>query len=287
MSRIGFFFLIYVITKVSSDCAFQEDCGLEERCYPDKPDEIHKKPYLINSSYSYLCPDYKDKMGCCSHRQLYKLTNNFETIDQVFGKIGQGCDICATNLKRFWCHFTCSPNQTEFLKIGNRTNHTIEGKIRLLLDINFTIDEDTNCEIFKSCKKAKFVSQVPSMGNSIGFANFQGINAYTKSDVYILMNQVRNKGLAFNIDKCNSTIINGSISGFNVSSCSCNTCDLLCDYNLVFTTRILNGLNWITVALSYVIVFICTIAIFFWKKSRSHIVEDDEFLSFQRSSITN
>ena len=40
--------------------------------------------------------------------------DSFKMVDFSFGSangIGLGgCDICAANLKRFWCAFTCSPN---------------------------------------------------------------------------------------------------------------------------------------------------------------------------------
>ncbi len=52
------------------------------------------------------------------------MTSNFDIIDFTFGSKGDGggggCDICAANLKRFWCkywnsllycyRYTCDPN---------------------------------------------------------------------------------------------------------------------------------------------------------------------------------
>ena len=36
-----------------------------------------------------------------------------------YGDGGTGCDVCASNLIRFWCHATCSPDQKSFYKMGN------------------------------------------------------------------------------------------------------------------------------------------------------------------------
>lgn len=40
---------------------------------------------------------------------------NFKQIDGVFSAQGGGCDICAINLKRFWCQYACSARQHEFM----------------------------------------------------------------------------------------------------------------------------------------------------------------------------
>ena len=49
--------------------------------------------------------------------QEYHLDANFIQIDTVFGI---DCPICAVNLKRMWCEYTCNPNKANF---GNITNY--------------------------------------------------------------------------------------------------------------------------------------------------------------------
>lgn len=41
------------------------------------------------------------------------LDANFIQIDTVFGL---DCPICAVNLKRMWCEYSCSPNKANFGK---------------------------------------------------------------------------------------------------------------------------------------------------------------------------
>lgn len=45
------------------------------------------------------------------------MVENFKKIDAVFGGSG-GCDLCAINLKRFWCQYACDPNQGNFSKVN-------------------------------------------------------------------------------------------------------------------------------------------------------------------------
>ncbi len=277
------FIFFTFIPKIKSICELQEDCSINDTCSPKKADENHTNPKIINSSFSYICPEFENEKVCCSNRQLYKIIKIFELIDQTFGSLGQGCDICSMNIKNFWCNFICSPYQNDFLNIGKITNHTIDGKIRKLLDVNFTINQNISNQIFNSCKKTKFVSQFPSLDNSFNFFNYQSIKAYNKSDIYILMFHEQNSGLNFTVNKCNKTINDGKNNYINFTSCSCSNCDLKCDYDINNNYNILYGFNSFTVIIVYGMVLFFSLCIFFLKKSRKNDDENDEFMDFQRN----
>jgi hypothetical protein len=50
------------------------------------------------------------------------MIRSFKQIDATFGSGGGGCDFCGANLKRFWCQYTCDPNQADFVsQSGNIT----------------------------------------------------------------------------------------------------------------------------------------------------------------------
>jgi hypothetical protein len=63
------------------------------------------------------CKDYiePERLGCCSKVNDKLTRENFKQIDGVFSAQGGGCDVCAINLKRFWCHYACSARQDEFM----------------------------------------------------------------------------------------------------------------------------------------------------------------------------
>ncbi len=53
------------------------------------------------------------------------MVSNFEALKATFGSQGGGCDMylikqyfisCAANMMRFWCEYTCSPKQKDFVK---------------------------------------------------------------------------------------------------------------------------------------------------------------------------
>lgn len=63
------------------------------------------------------------------------MVRDFKTIDATFGSDGGGCDICGSNMKRFWCHYTCNPNQSDFLKVLGKINVTDPLDPKKLLEV--------------------------------------------------------------------------------------------------------------------------------------------------------
>ena len=63
------------------------------------------------------CVEYNGQLGCCDSGNEAQQARSYGEIDGIFGSMGDGCDICAINLKRFWCEYACSPNQSEFLDV--------------------------------------------------------------------------------------------------------------------------------------------------------------------------
>ena len=260
-----FFFLIELfsfISIINSKCVMSQDPDQIPRPAYDN----EKEPHTIHADSSF-CPDFEGIKTCCTEFQYKELEKNFNALESIFGGDG-GCDICVVNLKRFWCYFTCAPNQAEFIEVGNITKYTIDGKVYDLRDITYYLNDDTNCELFKSCKKTKFVAQVPSMGNAIGFTNFQGINAYSKTPVYVTMKIDNERGLVYDNDQCNLQIPeNQTVRGYkNISRCSCNSCELNCNYDFDSSVGVLNGINTTLIISFYAFVLVATILLFFYRK---------------------
>lgn len=41
------------------------------------------------------------------------MNHNYNQIDLVFGK---DCPMCAVNLKKLWCRYTCDPQKVDYVK---------------------------------------------------------------------------------------------------------------------------------------------------------------------------
>ena len=114
-----------------------------------------------------------------------------------------------------------------------------------------TVESSTACNLFKSCQRTPYVSQVSAMHTPAGFLSFLGANSVEDATQLIVMRFTddKTKGLYLdNLDTCNRSL-NKSYRGFNnLSDCSCNNCDLLCNGGDIYTpTSALEGFNYVLV----------------------------------------
>jgi hypothetical protein len=154
--------------------------------------------------------------------------------------------------------------------VHDYSDYNIDGKVYSLLNIDLKVNKKTNCDIFMSCRKTKYATQVTSMGNAIGFTTFQGKNAYKKAPIMINMSYVDKGGLTYDIDPCNTWPDSGELHQFKVyEKCTCNACDLNCFYDKTPSMAVLEGFGVFKVLVVYGIVALATIVIFFVKRQTS------------------
>ena len=101
------YLLIYIINLISyssQNCEIFQDCNISDpNCRPRKSKgENETNPHFSHGEI--ICPQYTNKSNlCCSKTQLFLLEDNFNLLENFYGKISNGCDICVENLKRFLC----------------------------------------------------------------------------------------------------------------------------------------------------------------------------------------
>ena len=101
---------------------------------------------------------------CCNEDQVSIMTENYQQIDSVFG---MDCPLCAVNLKKLWCEYTCNPKKNEFDKgLGYADNHGVK-----MTEVFFSVNETMACDLFQSCKKVSLIAQA-SLQSSISFLDF-------------------------------------------------------------------------------------------------------------------
>jgi hypothetical protein len=114
MKIICLFFMAKLLIQIHGKCRMQQECDvMDPQCKPGPADDTDAK---ILTGAGIVCPEYENKLACCNAGQNILLRNNFLSLDSVFGTEYGGCDACSVNLKKFWCHFTCHPEQDKFSK---------------------------------------------------------------------------------------------------------------------------------------------------------------------------
>lgn len=130
-------------------------------------------------------------------------------------------------MKKFWCHYTCDPRKTDFV--------TPEWPISdpKLPIVNFFVDEDMACTLYKSCNKVALISQA-SIQSSRAFLTFLSTNGKSQSHTQITFNYTSpdpsKHRVKTNMYPCDYTVpSDGMVEGYaNVTNGTCSFCDTLC-----------------------------------------------------------
>jgi len=209
--------------------------------------------------------------------------DNFQALTGTFGHENAGCDVCAANLVRFWCYFTCAPNQGDFMVPLEQANVTdpVTNVTYLVLNINVTIDSDLACEVYQSCKSVPMVTEIPSAESSLGLFSFLGTSGEAQGHVYInvALTEEDDKGLTFNTTphQCTDTFNGTDSFGYPIpDNCTCANCEQLCT---AFTPGIYGelfaGSQMSTVAIVYIAILVLTVILSVMKAATKRIPTDD------------
>ena len=109
-----FIIFLYLIKNILLKCRMEQKCDITDvNCIPGPAD--YTDPEILTGN-DVVCEEYRNQPACCNNNQNKLLRDNFIALDNVFSSNYGGCDICAINLKRLYCKFTCDPNQDQFCK---------------------------------------------------------------------------------------------------------------------------------------------------------------------------
>ncbi|CAE6428362.1 unnamed protein product [Rhizoctonia solani] len=177
--------------------AAQGQCSMRGKCgtnygkplpcpYDGPPEELDQEGRDLLAS---VCgPKFAQGPVCCTADQIATLKSNFQTPDQLVSS----CPACKNNFHEFYCHFTCSPHQSEFLTVTS----TQEGAVK---SVDFRVTDDYGTGFYDSCKDVKFG------GLNDNAMTLIGGGATNYHDFFKFMGTVRPIGSPFQINFPQST----------------------------------------------------------------------------------
>lgn len=119
-----------------------------------KPNNIPSQKLSLDdySTLTEICGDSWRNIdyACCDSNQLIQLKSNLAKIDPMISS----CPACKENFYQLFCHFTCSPNQSQFVDILSAKDST-SGQL-IVDELNYYIDSSFSNSFFDSCKNIKF-----------------------------------------------------------------------------------------------------------------------------------
>lgn len=145
-------------------CIFRNECEVKANLLGDVsvPCVEPHDPHKLNDEEAVetlrnICPEFfkdeDDPDVCCDPDQVFAMEQNF----QVPMTLGLGrCPSCSYNWRLNFCEMTCSPRQSEFMKVVN-SSKLDDGRVRLDA-VDYHMTSSYSDALFTSCKDVQGLS---------------------------------------------------------------------------------------------------------------------------------
>lgn len=164
---------------------------------------------------------------CCSKEQLQALKTNLQKAQMIISS----CPACLENFNQLFCHFTCAPNQRDFVKVL-KTDKSSDGR-EVVDELNVFMNSSWASVFYDSCKDIKFSATNGYAMDLIG----GGAKNYTQFLKFLGDKKPALGGSPFQInyvysieDEDEYQLFNHSVYNCNDPDykCSCSDCELSC-----------------------------------------------------------
>lgn len=145
-------------------CYAQESCAMYGNCgkkgvfgasLPCPVDADFEPPVIDQGDVQFLVDicgeEWRDNERlCCTREQMEALKENLNKAESIIAS----CPACKKNFNTIFCHFTCSPNQRQFIDIIS-TDESSDGR-EIVSELNFFLNSSWASSFYDSCKNVKF-----------------------------------------------------------------------------------------------------------------------------------
>ncbi|KAH6915405.1 patched family-domain-containing protein [Coprinopsis sp. MPI-PUGE-AT-0042] len=201
-------------------CAMRDNCGKtsifgKELPCPYNGPPVEPEDEDARSLLGSVCgPEFASGPVCCTSEQVKTLQENFNRVEPMISS----CPACRNNFRSFFCSFTCSPQQGNFINITQTTTTTSDNQAVESLD--FFVAKEYGEGFFNSCAKVQ-------MGAANTYAmELIGGGAKDYTGFLKFMGEKKNDGSPFQIDFPLSRPP-GDLYPLNVTARSCSDPDVL------------------------------------------------------------
>ena len=222
--------------KGGAQCTIYGNCGKKSIFGSQLPcpvDDLDFSPPMIDEETRELLvstcgKEWEDKdFICCTVDQITALKTNLQKAQTIISS----CPACLENFNRLFCHFTCSPEQREFVKVTQKGKSS-DGR-SVVDELEVYMNKTWASSFFDSCKEVKFSATNGYAMDLIG----GGAKNYTQFLKFLGDKKPALGGSPFQInfvyelgDMDNYRYFNETVYACNdtVYKCACSDCELSC-----------------------------------------------------------
>lgn len=141
--------------KMEPHCAIRGNCGKRSFFGSELPCPYDGEPQKLNNTdqiklISICGTEWEDQSVCCSADQVASLEDSLAKARPLISS----CPACEANFVKLFCDFTCSPDQSQFLRVVD-TGESSSGQIAAT-EINYYVSDYFAQTFYNSCKDVKF-----------------------------------------------------------------------------------------------------------------------------------
>ncbi|KAL3233626.1 NPC intracellular sterol transporter 1-related protein 1 [Nakaseomyces bracarensis] len=231
-------FIPQIITAESGEarCAMYDNCGKKSLFGAQLPcpvEDVHFVPGVIDEETKELmvntCGEKWNDVDvlCCSKDQIEALRSNLKKAQMIISS----CPACLENFNELFCHFTCAPNQRDFVKVIKKDKSS-DGR-EVVDELNLYMNSSWASIFYDSCKDVKFSATNGYAMDLIGggaknytqFLKFLGDKKPALGGSPFQINYVYDIDSEKEYNLFNSTVYNCNDPDYK---CSCSDCELSC-----------------------------------------------------------
>ncbi|KAG0139530.1 hypothetical protein CROQUDRAFT_54585 [Cronartium quercuum f. sp. fusiforme G11] len=145
----------------TTGCSMYSNCGKvgyfgQELPCPDHSPARKTTPIITEKLKSICGPEFGSLNSvCCTIDQIEFLSESLNQAEPLIST----CPACRNNFRNFYCHFTCSPTQSNFINITSTQivkNTKTGNDNEAIKSVDFYVNPDFGESFFNSCKDVKF-----------------------------------------------------------------------------------------------------------------------------------
>lgn len=185
-----------------------------------------------------VCPEYQHTNVCCKPAQLASLYSNMQQAASILVR----CPSCYANFKKFWCLFTCDPNQSLFVTPRCTTDWIQSWDTNAtLLEVGISVNQNFEQGFYDSCANTKMTATGDSVMTAFGgatsaseFIDFLGFTSGLPIDLggtgmHIVFDYITSSAVNVTAPINNTTPLgmDGALQPCQ-TTCSCTDCPVNC-----------------------------------------------------------
>lgn len=223
------------LAQAAARCAMFDNCGKKSLFGAEIPCPVsdpkfeppEADPELLDLVVEVCGEEWRDETElCCTLDQVENLKKNLKKAQNIIAS----CPACVKNFNSLFCHFTCSPEQADFVNVTQIQKSTSQKDI--VAEVDVYVNSSWASVFYNSCKEVKFSATNGYAMDLIGGGakNYTQFLKFLGDEKPLLGGSPFQINYLYELDGADYNLFNDSVYECNdpTYKCACADCELSC-----------------------------------------------------------